>query len=450
MSLVDSDTPEKVRHPLEWPEPLGFLFKMHRYKVAYGGRGASKTFNFAQALLLLGGNQKLRILCAREIMNSIRDSVHKTLSDAIERLGMSSHYTVLDTEIRGANGTEFIFAGLHGKSVHSLKSYEGVDICWVEEAQSVTAESWKILVPTIRAPNSEIWVSFNPDMDDDETYKRFVVNKASVDGVVVKVNYRDNPWFPIELQKERLRDKALLPPEEYENIWEGMPKTVVTGAIYTREVAAMVTDARFRPMPYDPRLPVHTVWDLGWADSMSIIMVQKPTPSSLVVINYLEDSQMTYAEYVRDLNALPYMWGTDWLPHDADHRDPKTGKTAVQILQGLGRKKVMTIGRDDVEDGIKLARLMFPRVYLDNTLRTRHTGHLGGSRLFDCLKRYKRHTPKSTGEPAGPVHDQYSHGADCWRYLATIADQIRNDGDRPPRERMSPYRNTDPGMGMLG
>jgi phage terminase large subunit len=278
-----------------------------------------------------------------------------------------------------------------------------------------------------------------------------VVNPPSqAEDRIVKDNYYDNPRFPPELENTRRRHKSLLPKEDYENIWEGVPRTVVAGAIYTREVSALVAEQRYRPMPYDPRLPVHTIWDLGWADKMCIIMVQKPTPSTVVVINYLEDNQMTYAEYVRDLNALPYLWGTDWLPHDADNRDPKTGQTTVQILRSLGRKKVMTIGRDDVEDGIRLARMMFPRIYLDNTAHRRHTGYLGGVRLYDCLRKYHRYTPKTTEEPANPVHDEYSHGADAFRYLAMIVDRIRNEGDRPIRPRTQPFRNSDPGMGLLG
>src|SRR5512139_2019733 len=158
------------------PRRLGFLLDMHRYKVAYGGRYGSKTRSFVIALLTLGGNQRLRILCCREIMNSIKDSVHQEFKQVIEELDLGAFYEVLDNEIRGANGTTIIFAGLRGHSVESIKSYAGIDIVWVEEAQTVRKRSWDILIPTIRAPNSEIWVSFNPDMDTDDTWLRFIQN----------------------------------------------------------------------------------------------------------------------------------------------------------------------------------------------------------------------------------------------------------------------------------
>lgn len=212
----------------------------------------------------------------------------------------------------------------------------------------------------------------------------------------------------------------------------------------------MIAEGRAGGVPYDPRLPVHTVWDLGWNDAMTVLMVQKPTPSIVNVINYLEDNQHTYAEYVADLGKLNYVWGTDWLPHDGAHRDPKSGQSALQVLQALGRKRVRLIGQDDIEAGIKLARMMFPRVYMDTTDRDRDTGYMGGARLQECLKRYRRNVPRGTGEPAQPVHDQYSHGADCFRYLAMIVDQIRNDADikRPP---VLPVRRSSVrGAGMLG
>src|SRR5713101_8467749 len=158
------------------PKKLAFLMELHPYKVAYGGRHGLKTRSFATALLTLGANQRLRILCCREIMNSIKDSVHQELKMTTGAMGLGKFYTSLDTEIRGRNGTGFIYSGLAGHSVESLKSYAGVDIVWVEEAQTVKKRSWDILIPTLRAENSEFWISFNPDMDDDDTYTRFLVN----------------------------------------------------------------------------------------------------------------------------------------------------------------------------------------------------------------------------------------------------------------------------------
>ena len=165
---------DRARVRVEFPSKLRGLWQPKRFKVMYGGRGGAKSWSVAMALLVMGSNRPLRILCAREIQKSMRDSVHRLLSDQIAALGLGGFYDVLDTEIRGANGTLILFAGLQSHTVDSIKSYEAIDIVWVEEAQSVSARSWEVLVPTIRRPGSEIWLTLNPDLATDATYARFI------------------------------------------------------------------------------------------------------------------------------------------------------------------------------------------------------------------------------------------------------------------------------------
>jgi phage terminase large subunit len=382
-----------------------------RYKVAYGGRGSGKSWGVARLLLDFGTRSRLRILCAREIMRTISESVHQLLRDQISELGLSGFYTVTDNAIRGSNGTEFYFAGLRTQDAHKLKSYEGVDICWVEEAQVVSKRSWDILLPTIRKPLSEIWVTFNPELDTDETYQRFVANPPE-QSVVVKMNYGDNPWFPEVLELER-RTLLARDPEAHRNVWEGECRSAVEGAIYAKEVAALYESGRVRPCPYDPLLPVHTVWDLGWNDQTSIALVQRA--SEVRVIGYIEDSHRTLADYVAQLKLLPYVWGQDWLPHDGQARDYKSGKSAEEMLKAMQRDPRI-VENLDIESGIKAARMVFPRVYIDPK----------AERLLHCLKRYRRTINQNTNEPGPPLHDEYSHGADCFRYLALCVDQMGN------------------------
>lgn len=203
---------------IEFPDKLQFLFEPHRYKVAHGGRGSAKSWSFARALLLQATWKPLRVLCAREYQNSIQESVHRLLADQVESLGISGMFEVLKSEIRGKNGSEFIFAGLK-TDISKIKSAEGIDICWCEEADKISADSWDILVPTIRKSGSEIWISFNPHLQSDATYQRYVVNPPP-EAKVVEINFRDNPWFPEELEKERahLEQTDL---ELYRHIWEG-------------------------------------------------------------------------------------------------------------------------------------------------------------------------------------------------------------------------------------
>jgi phage terminase large subunit len=420
---------------LDLPEKLQFLFEPYRYKVAHGGRGSGKSWGFADGLLLYAAHgEPERILCTREVQKSIKESVHHLLSDQIQRLGLGMQFEVLDTVIRSRSGSEIIFAGLAGHTVESIKSYEGVDKVWVEEAQTVSKKSWDILTPTIRKPGSEIWVTFNPVLDTDETWKRFVINTPP-NSHVVQINYADNPWFPDVLETERLHCLQTQSKEDYDNIWEGVCRSAVIGAIYAHEMAKLGIDQRVRPVPYDPRLKVHAIWDLGWNDKMAITLVQRGA-TDMRVIGYIEDSFKTLDYYVAEMRELRYNWGYDWLPHDGRTKDIKTGKSSEEILKRMGRKVRITpnIG---VENGIKAARMLFPRCYFD-TVKT--------ERLRECLKRYRR-AVNPEGTPGAPVHDEYSNGADSFRYLGVVCDMISNDEDDSKSEDIEPFTPLDPGVG---
>lgn len=402
---------------VELPVKLRPLFEPARYKVLYGGRGSSKSWSVARALLIIGAKQPTRVLCARETQKSIQESVHRLLKDQIELMGLQSFYEVQETRIIGKNGTDFAFAGIRQQGVTNLKSFEGVDICWVEEAQVVTRKSWDVLIPTIRKPGSEIWITFNPELDTDETYERFVLTPP--DGaVVLEVNYSDNPWFPDELDKERQAWKKR-DPIGYETVWEGKCRPAVEGAIYAKEIDALQRDKRLRNVPYDPLLKVHTVWDLGWNDAMSIIFVQRQA-SEVRVIDYIEDTHRTLDSYVADIKDRRWNWGTDWLPHDGRSKNIQTGKSAEEILRALGRTVQITPNLD-IESGIKAARMMFPRCYIDEKCKP----------LINALKRYKRQVNQITNEPGAPLHDENSHGSDAFRYLAVVVDRLSNDTFKP-------------------
>ncbi len=393
-----------------WAEPL---FEPRRHKVAHGGRGSGKSWAFAMALLIMGSQRTMRVLCAREIQKSLRESVHQLLTDQIQALGLSHHYEIYDKEIRGKNGTLFNFAGLQQHTVDSIKSFEGVDIVWVEEAQTVSKKSWNALIPTIRKRGSEIWVTFNPDLDTDETWRRFVETPPP-DSWVEQVNYLQNPWFPPELEAER-KHSELTDPDAYRNIWLGECKAAVDGAIYAREMSAATTDGRITLVPHDPKLPAHSVWDLGWNDATSIVIVQRVGPTALAVIDYIEDSHRTLDSYAKELRDRPYSYASHWIPHDGTHKDIKTGQSVQDILSRHLGMRPEIVPRQSIETGIKLARMALSRAYFD---KAKTAG------LLECLKRYRRTINAQTGEPGAPVHDAYSHGADAWRYVATVADQL--------------------------
>jgi phage terminase large subunit len=401
---------------VDLPEKLGFLLTSKaRYLGARGGRGSAKSWSVAKALLILGSTRKLRIVCAREVQKSIKQSVHKLLKDQIEAMGLGKFYLPLDTEIRGKNGTEFSFTGLSDQTVDSIKSFEGCDICWVEEAQTISKRSWKILIPTIRKDGSQIVLTFNPELETDETFDRFVTNAP--DGCeIVEMNYADNPWFPEVLEKERLHAKATLPKAEYENIWEGKCMPAVAGAIYFAEVAKAEEEKRICRVPYDPMLKVHVVFDLGWNDAMSISLVQKHS-SELRIIENIEDSHKTLDHYSAELKKKNLNWGKVYLPHDGKHKDYKTGKSAKEIMEALGWKVEITPSLS-VEDGIRAVRMTFGRLAIDKEKC---------ARLIQCAKRYKRSINAQTMEPGAPLHDEFSHGADNLRYVAINAETMTNE-----------------------
>ena len=429
-----------------FPEMLRPLFEPHRYKVMYGGRGGAKSWGVARALLIKGAKAPLRILCTREIQKNITESVHQLLKDQITAMGLEDFYTVTDNKIVGVNGTLFSFAGLRSLDANKLKSYEGYDIVWCEEAQVITKKSWQVLIPTIRKPNSEIWITFNPELETDETYERFITNTPP-DTWKCKINWRDNPWFPKVLEAERQYCK-LHDPTNYDWIWEGICKPAVEGAIYAGEIATMMQNQQLRLMPYDPALKVHTIWDLGWADAMVVGFVQR-LHSEVRLIHYIEDNRRSLADFAGEINRLPYVYGKHWLPHDGANKSHQTGKSSQQILKGLGMKAVV-IPVMPVETGISAVRLLLPRLFIDTRDLTKpgETGFRGGARLIDCLKRYRRRIPVSTDEASTPLHDEYSHGADMIRMLALVVDRINNDDDFRTNMKVRRHRISDPGIGL--
>jgi len=392
----------------QFPIKLQPLFKKARYKICYGGRGGAKSWGIARALLIMAARKPLRILCAREFQASIKDSVHKLLCDQIEALGLLPFYEITQTSIRGLNGSEFAFIGLKNNPTN-IKSFEGVDICWVEEGQTVSRLSWNILIPTIRKTGSEIWVSFNPDLETDETYQRFVV-KPPRDAVIIKINWSDNPWFPetLKLEKDALKERD---PQAYNVVWEGMCRRTVDGAIFANEMQRAEADDRITKVPYDPTKPVHAVCDLGWSDATAWWFVQFIGMETRL-IRYFEGSQRTMTSYLAQLQTFGYVYDTIWLPHDAENKTlAANGRSIEEIVRGAGFKTSI-MPRVPVVDSINAARTIFPNIWFDRE---------NCADGLNCLRHYRYEVDPDTGMfSKNPLHDQYSHGADAFRYIALM------------------------------
>jgi phage terminase large subunit len=394
----------------EFPSKAQVLFNppKTRYRVLYGGRGGAKSWAVARALLIKAAKTPLRILCAREFQTSIRDSVHKLLCDQIVALEMTSFYDITQNALRGKNGSEFAFVGLKN-NIANVKSYEGIDICWVEEAQTVSRNSWNILIPTIRKESSEIWITFNPELETDETYQRFVA-KPPADAVVQKINWSDNPWFPETLRSEKDALKAR-DQEAYNQVWEGLCRQTVDGAIFGAEMAKAETENRIMKVPYDPTKPVHAVCDLGWADATAWWFIQFIGMETRL-IRYFEDTQRTMTSYLADLQSFGYVYDTIWLPHDAQNKTlAAAGRSIEDIVRGAGFK-TRVLERVPVVDSINAARTIFPNCYFDRE---------NTADGLNCLRHYRYEVDPDTGQfSRNPLHDRYSHGADAFRYIALM------------------------------
>jgi phage terminase large subunit len=408
---------------LDFPEKLDFLFEPHRFKILYGGRGSGKSWSAARALIAISLQKPTRILCARELQNSISDSVLALLADQIKAMGLESLFDIQRTAIYGANGSEFSFVGLK-HNVTSIKSYEGVDVCWCEEAQAISKVSWETLIPTIRKPGSEIWATFNPDLDTDETYKRFVLNPPP-NAVVRKVNWSDNPWFP-QVLKEELNHLKEKDPDAYLNVWEGHTRQMLDGAVYAQELRQAQEQNRIIDLIIDKTIPVQTFWDLGWADMTSIWFVQVIAGGEVRVIDFYQNCQKPIDHYAQVLQDKGYIYKDWWLPHDAEHKN-MTGKSVKDILEGMG-KPIRITPKLSVADGINAARMLLNRVFFDV------------NRCADGLQNLRHYRydvdPNTKMFSNKPLHDQHSHAADAFRYLAVGLDESPKWGssiNKPPK-----------------
>lgn len=436
-----SDTAARPGRPAtaRFPVALQPLFKPARYKVLYGGRGGGKSHGVATYLLGLAANAPLRILCCREYQSSIKDSVHRLLVDQIEAHGLGERFEVQRDTVRcPATGSEFIFEGLR-HNVSRIKSFEGIDRAWVEEAQNVSNASWEILIPTIRKDGSEIIVTFNPVLESDATYQRFVVAPPP-NATLININYADNPWFPPVLRDEML-DIKRRDPDAYQHIWLGQCRHSLDGAIYAREIREAQEEGRIASVPYDPTKPVSVFFDLGWADSTAIWFVQF-IAGELRLIDHHEDSQRPFAHYLQLLQRKGYTYHTMWLPHDGKAKSLGTGRSVEEMARAAGWR-VRIVPSLSVEDGINAVRTLFPTMFFDR------------ERCADgvqALRHYRYDVDPDSGQfSRKPLHDAASHTADSLRHVAVAMSEKRQAGyqdrERVPKPIYAP--GTRPGLRWL-
>ena len=375
------------------------LFSPYRYKIFYGGRGGAKSTTFADVLGVFGAQNPMRILCAREFQTSIKDSVIALLKARITKHRLKHFYKFGQTYIEGKNGTEFIFKGLR-LNPDDIKGLEGIDIAWIEEAQRVSEASWTYLIPTIRKEGSEIWASFNPELADDPTYKRFVTNTPP-NTLLVKVNWNDNPWFPGTLNDERLYLQSV-DLDAYDWIWEGNPRTMSEAVIFKGKF----TVERFET-PKDAKRMQGADWGLS-----------DPT----VLVSCFEMDGCLFVDhecYARnlDLDRIAPTWrgavpDCDKWPIEADSAQPQT----INHVRGFGfRIGPAKKWNGSVEDGIRFLRKYKKIIVHERCYYTAQE-----------MRLYSYKTDRLTGEVLPIIVDKHNHCIDALRYA--VGKRIRKKG----------------------
>lgn len=431
---------------IEFPECMSFLLtEPARLKVLYGGRGAGKSINSVRAAIIFSKMMKLEIVCFRELQKSIQESLHGVIYNEINSMGIAHEFDIQNTQIlHKKTGSRFTFEALR-YNISKIKSRARIDLALLEEADNITKTSLDILMPTIRSreyspgdfggpfkKGPECWILFNPKLDSDEVYKRFVLKKevyapdydkeGNRYAIVKKINWYDNKWFPDDLRREMeiLKENN---PDDYLHVWEGYTKQVLDGAIFTDEIRKVLIENRRGKVPYDPSRPVHTFWDLGHSDHTAIWFIQQ-VGMEYNVINYYQDHLKKIGFYLEYLQEQKYVYGKHYLPHDADS-ETLASISIANIVRKTYPKSVIIVPRIAKKViGINAARTVFDLCNFDEE---------NTSDGWQCLCRYQYAINEETGNfSKEPLHNEYSHGADAF---LTFAQSLKTEtaSKKPPK-----------------
>lgn len=421
MSIQALDS-KPYNEPLSIPQPLleiptarAFkpLLEPSRYKGAYGGRGSGKSHFFAGLLVEeCARNRGTRAVCVREVQKTLAESSKRTIEDKIADMGLGSMFEITKTEIRAPGDGLIIFAGMQDHTAESIKSLEGYRIAWVEEAQTLSERSLSLLRPTIRVPNSEIWFSWNPTRKKD-AIDRFLRQDPPTNAIVVKANWRDNPFWNDTLEAERLQDFNKYP-ERYGHIWEGEYAGAFEGAYFAKQIAQAKAQGRIAKVSADPLLPVRLYFDLGGAgataDAMAIWAVQFVS-QEIRVLDYVEGVGQVLAYYVTELRKRGYQDAKCFLPHDGINANSITGKRYEEHLRdaGFDTTVIPNQGRGAAMMRIEAVRRIFPKCWFNEA--TTEDGR-------QCLGFYHEKRDPQRDAGLGPEHDWSSHAADAFGLMA--------------------------------
>jgi phage terminase large subunit len=382
------------------------LLEPSRYKGAHGGRGSGKSHFFAGHLVASAVRQPgLRAVCIREVQKSLKESAKRLIEDKVAAYGLGSLFRILESEIQTPGGGVVTFQGMQDHTAESIKSLEGYDIAWAEEAQSLSQRSLTLLRPTIRKDGSELWFSWNRTRKNDPVDRFLTGPELPTDCRVVKANWRDNPWFPGVLAQER-QDDLRNRPDQYDHIWEGDYAKVVEGAYYAAALSKARSDGHIGRVAPDPLMRLRAFWDLGVRDATAIWIGQF-VGREIRVLNYYEAVGQPLSSHVGWLHKNGYKDALCVLPHDAQAVDSVLAIAYEDHLRqaGFEVETVKNQGKGAAMKRVESARRLFPAIWF-NEATTEHGR--------DALGSYheKRDDRRNVG--LGPEHDWSSHGADAF------------------------------------
>jgi phage terminase large subunit len=395
------------------------LLQPSRYKGAHGGRGSGKSHFFAE--MVVDDHVRIpgcRTVCIREVQKSLKDSAKRLIEDKIKALDVGDKFVVQTTQIITPGDGVILFQGMQDHTAETIKSLEGFDRAWIEEAQTLSERSLSLLRPTIRKEGSEIWASWNPrrkvDAIDD-----FLRKKKPSGAVIVQANWRDNPWFPQVLEDERLLDKKLYP-DRYDHIWEGDYAKAFEGAYFASVLGQAKSQGRISKVSADPLLPVRAFIDIGGsgatADAFTIWIVQW-VGQEIRVLDYYESVGQVLAYHVNWLRERGHEKAICQFPHDGVNENNVTGKRYVDHFRDAGfncPEPIKNQGRGAAGMRIEAVRRIFPKVWFNED--TTEAGR-------DALGFYHEKKDEERNVGLGPEHDWSSHAADAFGLMAIAYEE---------------------------
>jgi len=393
------------------------LYQPARYKGVKGGRGSGKSHDRAGALIDDSLYERgLLSVCIREIQKSLKDSAKRLLEAKLTEFGLgeADGFKVFTDRIQTPGDGVIIFQGMQDHTAESIKSLEGFKRAWVEEAQTLSSRSLNLLRPTIRAPGSELWFTWNPRLKSDAVDKMFCGDARPTGSVLVTANWNDNPWFPAELEQER-QDCLRQQPDQYDHIWEGGYVTVSDGAYYARHIAQAKLDGRVGILPADPLMQYWAFWDIGVRDATAIWICQF-VGQQIKVVDYYEATRQPLAAHLEWLRSKGYGTAICVLPHDAAQHDAVSAVRFEDHIRqaGFQVRTVKNQGKGAALKRIEAGRRLFPRMWFD-------AGKCEAG--LTALGWYHEKIDETRNIGLGPEHDWASHGADAFGLMCVFYEE---------------------------